>query len=195
MKNVYVTRGNYAGRVITMDDDTAALAVGDGWAVDRPDAATRSEDYAAFGANPAPNGIESPPDGTDLSNTFYNLPQSCTDFQDAITEGKTSTDNYTPTPPPEPAPAPTLTSIDPNTAALDSADFTLHCYGTNFDAGSVIYFANQTEPTVLVSPTEVTTIVRPSLPWGEVTVDVKVRNADGQETGTQPFTFTAAAAP
>ena len=80
--------------------------------------------------------------------------------------------------PPDPALAPTLTSLDPNTAVLGSEDFTLRCLGTNFTEESVINFAGQPEPIVFVSAEEITTIVKPSLGWGAVTVPVCVQNAD-----------------
>lgn len=73
-----------------------------------------------------------------------------------------------------PAAPATLISLDPDTAELDTADFTLHCHGSGFTPGSVIYFADQPEPIVFVSAEEVTTIVKPSLGWGPATVTVRV---------------------
>jgi len=57
----------------------------------------------------------------------------------------------------------------------------------------VIVFADEDEPIEFISDTEVTTIITLSLPWGAVTVPVKVRNADGQESAALDFTFTEAA--
>jgi hypothetical protein len=64
----------------------------------------------------------------------------------------------------EPLPAPpTLDSLSPDTAVSGDPDFTLSCIGTGFDADTVIKFGDFDEPTTLVSDTEVTTIVKPSL--------------------------------
>jgi hypothetical protein len=87
---------------------------------------------------------------------------------------------------PEP---PTLEDLEPDTAVLGDPDFTLSCIGTGFDATSVINFAGQDEPTTLVSDTEVTTIVKPSLPWGAVGVPVFIKGG-GAETDPIDFTFT-----
>ena len=82
----------------------------------------------------------------------------------------------------------TLTSIDPTTAVLNDPDLTLHCYGTAFTPSSTIYFADQPEPITFVSAEEVTTIVKPSLPWGAVTVPVRV-----DDSAPLDFTFTETA--
>jgi hypothetical protein len=87
--------------------------------------------------------------------------------------------------PPEPA---TLTSIDPNTAVLNDPDFTLTCTGSGFTPASTIFFADQPEPIVYVSAEEITTIVKPSLPWGAVTVPVRVDDSEPLD-----FTFTETA--
>jgi len=94
--------------------------------------------------------------------------------------------------PPEPAEPPVLTAIDPNTAVLGDPDLVLHCYGSGFSAETVIVFSDQDEPTTLVSDSEVTTGVKPSLGWGAVEVPVKVRNGDLTSTAFA-FTFTEAA--
>lgn len=93
------------------------------------------------------------------------------------------------------APAPVLSSIDPATGVLNSADITMHCIGSGFTEDSVIYFADQPEPIVFISEGDITTIITMSLPWGAVTVPVYVQNADGQRSETQDFTFTEEAAP
>jgi hypothetical protein len=95
-------------------------------------------------------------------------------------------------PNPEPGMEPTLTSIDPTTAELNSADFTLRCLGTNFTETSVIMFAGQPEPIVFVSAEEITTIVKPSLPWGPATLPVAVKQG-AYITEPIDFTFTEAA--
>ena len=95
--------------------------------------------------------------------------------------------------PPEPGtPPPILDSLDPDTAVLGSEDITLRCLGTNFAEDSIINFAGQPEPIGFVSAEEITTIVKPSLGWGAVTVQVFVQNADNR-SADMPFTFTEAA--
>lgn len=90
------------------------------------------------------------------------------------------------------APAtPVLSSLTPNTAVLGSADITMSCIGTDFTDTTVINFAGNDEPTTFVSETEVTTGVKPSLGWGEVSVPVKVKNG-AVESDPLDFTFTAA---
>ena len=96
--------------------------------------------------------------------------------------------------PPEPAPAPVASSLDPDTAELGGEDITMTIAGENFTEASVIYFANQPEPIVFVSDTEISTVVKPSLDWGAVTVPVKVRNGS-VDSNELSFTFTEAAAP
>jgi len=95
-------------------------------------------------------------------------------------------------PEPEPGMEPTLTSIDPATAVLGDPDVTVHYHGTNFTESSVIYFAGQPEPIAFISPEEITTIVKPSLPWGAVTLATYVQQG-AYTTDPQNFTFTEAA--
>ena len=98
--------------------------------------------------------------------------------------------------PPEPPPAkdpPVAISLDPDTAVLGSEDITMHVLGSGFTEGSVIYFANEDEPAVFISETDISTGVKPSLGWGPVTVQVYVQNADGQKSAELPFTFTEGA--
>jgi hypothetical protein len=90
-------------------------------------------------------------------------------------------------------PPPTLTALDPATAAVGAPSFTLHVRGTGFLPGAVIVFAGHDEPTTLVSSSEVTTGVNMALWVGPDAVPVAVRNADGQVTAEQSFTFTGAA--
>jgi hypothetical protein len=89
---------------------------------------------------------------------------------------------------------PTLVSLDPATAELNSPDLTLRCLGTGFTPESVIVFAGVDEPIVFVSAGEITTVVKPSLGWGAVTVPVSVRVGE-VTTDPRDFTFTEAAAP
>ncbi len=90
-----------------------------------------------------------------------------------------------------PPATPVLSSLSPATAVLDSEDITLSCIGSDFDEDAVINFAGYDEPTTFVSATEVTTIVKPSLGWGEVAVPVLVKNG-AIASAPLDFTFTAA---
>ena len=100
------------------------------------------------------------------------------------------------TPPglPPPSVAPVLSSLSPDTAvAGDATDITMTVTGTGFDASSIIMFGGLDEPTTLVSDTEVTTGVKPSLFVVPDDVPVAVRNASAM-SNELTFTFTAAAA-
>jgi hypothetical protein len=92
---------------------------------------------------------------------------------------------------PEDIPAATLISLDPAEAIIGDADLTLRCLGTGFIEGATIIFNGGAETTVLVSSTEVTTIVKPSTASvpGSYPVTVKVGTV---ETEPQMFTFKAA---
>jgi hypothetical protein len=73
---------------------------------------------------------------------------------------------------------PVLTSLNPATAVSGDPDFELHCVGTGFTSRSVIQFGShvaQDEPTTLNSPTDVSTMVKPSL-FAPATIPVYVRN-------------------
>jgi hypothetical protein len=91
------------------------------------------------------------------------------------------------------APIPEISSLTPATAvAGDAADIVMTVAGVNFSAGSVIYFNGLPEPTTLVSDTEVSTGVKPSLFVEPVICPVEVRNSDGGKSASLDFTFTAA---
>lgn len=92
----------------------------------------------------------------------------------------------------EPAPTepPTIESLDPEEAMIgDEADVTMHVYGSGFTDKSVITFNGGDEPTVYVSETELTTIVKPSTAQTPGVYPVTVRNADGQESTPYDFEF------
>ena len=91
-------------------------------------------------------------------------------------------------------PPATITAINPATAvAGDAADIVLTVTGTGFNAGSRIFFADREEPTTMVSETELTTGVKPSLFVSPDVVPVDVRNIrGGGGTSSLDFTFTAA---
>jgi hypothetical protein len=84
---------------------------------------------------------------------------------------------------------PTLTSLSPDTAVSGDPDFVLSCIGTGFTDKTVIRFGStQDEPTTLVSDTEVTTGVKPSL-FAPAVVPVAVHNGDSWSEWVD-FTFT-----
>jgi len=85
--------------------------------------------------------------------------------------------------------APILTSISPDTAEVGGADLTLTATGSGFTASSVIVFNGGDEPTTFVSPTELTTGVKPSTASGAVAVPITIRNG-AQVSAPQTFTFT-----
>jgi hypothetical protein len=70
---------------------------------------------------------------------------------------------------------PILSSLSPDTAVSGDPDFVLSCIGSGFTSSTVITFGpTYDEPTTLVSDTEVTTIVKPSL-FAPAVVPVTVR--------------------
>jgi hypothetical protein len=81
---------------------------------------------------------------------------------------------------------PTLQALDPATAEVGGEDVTLRCLGSGFTADSKILFNSGEEPTTLVNPTELTTIVKPSTASGPWAVPVVI---DTLGTQTQPLTF------
>lgn len=90
---------------------------------------------------------------------------------------------------PTPIPPPVIISLAPSTAVSGSTDFELTVVGTGFTPESVIVFAHQDEPTDYFGPDTLRTGVKPSL-FVPATVGVHVRNADGQTSFSQDFTFT-----
>lgn len=88
-----------------------------------------------------------------------------------------------------PLPQPTLTSVAPNTAALDDADITGIFTGTNFTEDSIIVWNGVDEPTTLISPTQVSTIIKPSVVTSPYTAKAAVRNG-AKITATVDFVFT-----
>ncbi|UGY13767.1 IPT/TIG domain-containing protein [Bradyrhizobium septentrionale] len=92
--------------------------------------------------------------------------------------------------PSEPQAPPVLTSLSPNTVVSGDPDFPLSCLGSGFTAETTIRFGDYDEPTTLVSETEVTTIVKPSL-FAPATVPVMVHNGTANSDPLD-FTFTAA---
>jgi hypothetical protein len=96
--------------------------------------------------------------------------------------------------PPEPAPEPTLDSLSPDTAvAGDAADITMSAIGTGFTAASIIVFNGNPEPTIMLSDTELTTGVKPSLFVVPAVCPVEVHTGPFV-SGSVDFTFTEASA-
>jgi len=92
-------------------------------------------------------------------------------------------------------PPPTGLSLDvlsPDTAEIGSEDVTLHCYGNGFTAETLIIFNGGEEPTVFVSSSEVTTIVKPSTASVAGSYPVLLRGPDGGESRSLDFSFTEA---
>jgi IPT/TIG domain len=82
--------------------------------------------------------------------------------------------------------APELLDIDPDVAAIGDPDVTLNCHGEGFTADSVIVFNGGDEPTTFLSPTHLTTIVKPSTAGTPGEYGVTVRNAQGE---SEPLNF------
>lgn len=77
---------------------------------------------------------------------------------------------------PPAADPPVIEALDPDEVEIGSADTILHVHGTGFTAESIIHFAGQDEPTTMVSETELTTGLKPSL-WADgVVVQCSVKN-------------------
>ena len=88
-----------------------------------------------------------------------------------------------------PAP-PVLTELSPDTAVSGDPDLTRSCQGTGFGVNTKIEFAGVDEPTTLVSDTEVTTGVKPSLFAPDAVVPVRVHEGPIYSDPID-FTFTA----
>ena len=85
--------------------------------------------------------------------------------------------------------APVLSSIDPDSAEVGAADVTVRLVGSGFTPNAQIVWNGGDEPTVFVSATELTTVVRPSTATGPAAVPVLVRQG-ARRTDTVTFTFT-----
>ena len=93
---------------------------------------------------------------------------------------------------PVPDVAPVISSLSPNAGVCgDPADLTMIVTGTGYLTNSIIMFGGLDEPTVIVSDTELSTIVKQSLFLGPDAIPVCVRNGDAL-SNELTFTFTAA---
>lgn len=85
---------------------------------------------------------------------------------------------------------PTITRLEPSESAAGAPDdFILHVYGTAFAPDTMIVFNDHIEPTTLLTDTEATTIVKPSLFVVAAVCPVIMRNATG-DSNAMDFTFT-----
>jgi hypothetical protein len=92
--------------------------------------------------------------------------------------------------PPEPVAAPELDSLSPDTAVSgDATDITMSVIGSGFTPDSIIVFNGNPEPTTMVSDTELTTGVKPSLFVVPAVCPVEVHTGS-QRTAAVDFTFT-----
>jgi hypothetical protein len=89
--------------------------------------------------------------------------------------------------------APTISALEPDTAALGDPDVDMVVTGTGFNEMSKIVFNGNDEPTKLLSDTEVSTTIKPSLFTVAEALPVSVRTGS-MVGGPLPFTFTDAAA-
>ncbi len=90
---------------------------------------------------------------------------------------------------------PEIEELEPDEVEAGSAaDITMHVHGTGFTNKSVITFNGLDEPTVFVSDTEVTTIVKPSLFTVPAVCPVTVKNG-GYESEEVEFEFLEAETP
>jgi hypothetical protein len=89
------------------------------------------------------------------------------------------------------APDPHITTLVPNTGSAAAGAILVTVNGTDFEATSVIEIAQQARPTTFVSATQLTTSYDPTVPG---TVQFTVRNANGEESNSVPFTVGALAA-
>ena len=88
--------------------------------------------------------------------------------------------------------SPVVSSLNPSSAVLGGASFTLHVRGTNFTPDSKIIFAGQEEPTTFVNATELTTGVNMDLWLGPDVVPVLVQAGNGVMSNAKDFTFNTA---
>jgi hypothetical protein len=84
----------------------------------------------------------------------------------------------------------TFTSMAPATAVHGGADVTVIFNGTGFTPETSIIWNGSPEVTTYISPTQVSTLVKPSLVSGAVTVNNAVQKPGEVPTATRPFVFT-----
>lgn len=92
-----------------------------------------------------------------------------------------------------PGPLPTVSGLVPAQAPIGAPNFTLHVNGTGFREGDQILWNGSPEPTTLVSPTEVTTLVNMATATTPMPIPVVVRALNGGESNASTFTLNPAA--
>jgi hypothetical protein len=86
---------------------------------------------------------------------------------------------------------PVLSSINPATAACNSANLTMHALGSGFDANTVITFGGKTMVTTLVSPTDISCPLVPTqYPLPKISTVQVVKGAALASAATKSFTWT-----
>jgi len=85
---------------------------------------------------------------------------------------------------------PTLASLNPATAVIGAASFTLHVLGSGFKASDTILWNGGAESTTFVSATELTTGVNMATATTPGAYPVAVRTVLGKESAALTFTLT-----
>lgn len=88
-------------------------------------------------------------------------------------------------------PIPHITLLDPDNVPVGGADITLTVNGGNFTQDSVIYFNGGEEETTYISASQLSTVVKPSLASGPISVPVQVKT-EAEQSNMVNFTFTEA---
>jgi IPT/TIG domain-containing protein len=92
-------------------------------------------------------------------------------------------------PAPASIPIPTVASLSPNTAVIGGADLVMTVTGTNFLTNSTIFFNHGAEKTTYISPTQLSTVIKPSLAGTAGSYPVEVSNVVHKSNASN-FTFT-----
>jgi hypothetical protein len=90
--------------------------------------------------------------------------------------------------------APVATALAPSFAKIGDPTFTLHVTGSGFRPDSVILWNGSPEPTTVVSPTELTTVVNMATAQVAMAIPVVVRGPLGTPV-SNALTFDLQAAP
>lgn len=88
-----------------------------------------------------------------------------------------------------PAEPPVLVSLAPATAALGDPNFTLQVTGTGFRTDAVIFWNGAPEPTTVLSPTNLSTLVDMATAAAAAEIPVTVANGGGNGPPSNELTF------